>query len=68
MTQGCVLFVPWEARLGTFPRHCHLLSTPHGLVTCSLQFHVEILLSKLPAQAGPPKPVVQDHVLSIFKI
>lgn len=58
----------WEARPGTFSRHCHLLSTPHGLVTRSIQFHVEILLSKLPAQAGPPKPLVQDHVLSTFRI
>lgn len=46
MTGGCVLFVPWEARLGTFSRHCHFLRTPHGLVTCSIQFHVEILLPK----------------------
>lgn len=67
MTWGCVLFVPWDARLGTFSRHCHLLSTAHSLVTFSIQFHMEILWSKLPAQAGPPKPVVQDHVQSIFK-
>lgn len=44
MTQRCVTFVPWKARLRTCSETCHLLSVHCGLAACSIPFHTVTVL------------------------